>query len=219
MVTKHLIPQDIADTYEVHEWRNAAGVLTTAHPEEWSDILAVLREFAFRRSEILKGGGRKSVIAQRIDTFLENRGWKERKFNITIKVAEGDERASPTHKVDCFKGKVGLEIEWNNKDPFYDRDLNNFRLLFELRVMDVGVIITRASHLQEIFRALGKKVADKYGASTTHMDKLLPRLEGGGGGGCPILAFGITRRKYIEDDLPIVATGVEEDEEPYDHDL
>jgi Restriction endonuclease BglII len=32
------------------------------------------------------------------------------------------------------RGRVGLEIEWNNKDPFFDRDLNNFRLLFELRV-------------------------------------------------------------------------------------
>lgn len=48
----------------------------------------------------------------------------------------------------CFKERVGLEIEWNNKDPFFDRDLNNFRLLFDLRVIDAGVIITRASHLQ-----------------------------------------------------------------------
>ena len=102
---------------------------------------------------------------------------------------------SPTHKVDCFKGLVGLEIEWNNKDPFFDRDLNNFRLLFDLRVIDVGVIVTRATHLQEIFRNLGKKVSDKYGSSTTHMDKLVPRLEGGGGGGCPILVFGITHGK------------------------
>ena len=117
---------------------------------------------------------------------------------------------SPTHKVDCFKGCVGLEIEWNNKDPFFDRDLNNFRLLFDLRVIDVGVIVTRATQLQEIFKGLGKKVADKYGSSTTHMDKLMPRLEGGGGGGCPILVFGITREKYVEDAAPIVEQTVAE---------
>ncbi len=193
-------------TYEVHEWRNAAGVLSTAHPEEWEDILDVLAAFEFKRSEILKGGGRKSVIAQRIDGFLENRGWKEKKFATKIRVDQ-EERDSPTHKVDCFKGRVGLEIEWNNKDPFFDRDLNNFRLLFDLRVIDAGVIITRASHLQNVFKGLGKKVADKYGASTTHMDKLLPRIEGGGGGGCPILAFGITEQKYVEDDAPIIETG------------
>ena len=209
MVTKHLVPEDLRTSFQVEEWRNAAGILHTAHQQEWQDIIDCLRSFRFLRSEVLTGGGRKSVIAQRIDDFLEARGWVEKKFATKIKVDER-EWDSPTHKVDCFKGLVGLEIEWNNKDPFFDRDLNNFRLLFDLRVIDVGVIVTRATHLQEIFRNLGKKVADKYGSSTTHMDKLLPRLEGGGGGGCPILVFGITREKYVEDAAPIVEPAVAE---------
>ncbi|MBA2934130.1 restriction endonuclease [Sphingomonas sp. CGMCC 1.13654] len=215
MVTTHLIPADVAELYEVHEWRNATGILSTAHPAEWDEIIAALREFRFLRSEVLKGGGRKSVIASRFDGFLTERGWEERKFATSIRV-DREERDSPTHKVDCFKGRVGLEIEWNNKDPFFDRDLNNFRLLFDLRVIDVGVILTRSSHLQTIFKSLGKKVADKYGASTTHMDKLLPRLEGGGGGGCPILAFGITRNLYVEDEAPIemaIDEGADDDAE------
>jgi len=203
MVTTHLIPADIAADYEVHEWRNATGIMQTAHLNEWQDILDALRESQFRRSELLKGGGGKSVIAQRIDSFLADRDWKEKKFATKIRV-DADEWDSPTHKVDCFKGRVGLEIEWNNKDPFYDRDLNNFRLLFDLRVIEVGVIITRASKLQAIFKSISAKVGKKYGASTTHMDKLLPRIEGGGGGGCPILAFGITGAKYVEDNKPIV---------------
>jgi hypothetical protein len=52
VVTLHLIPGDVAQTYEVHEWRNAAGVLSTAHPPEWEDIIDVLRMFEFRRSEV-----------------------------------------------------------------------------------------------------------------------------------------------------------------------
>lgn len=207
----HLVPSDIIATYEVHEWRNATGVLSTAHPSEWEDIIAVLRAFEFKRSELLAGGGGKSVISTRIDKFLEAREWRETKFDTSIRVDE-IERDSPTHKVDCFKGRVGLEIEWNNKDPFFDRDLNNFRLLFDLRVIDVGVIITRASNLQALFKSISKKVGNKYGASTTHMDKLLPRLEGGGGGGCPVLAFGITREKYVEDDLPIIENGPTNDD-------
>jgi Restriction endonuclease BglII len=199
-----LILEDIAADYEVHEWRNATGVLQTAHLSEWQDIIAALRTFQFRRSELLKGGGAKSIIAQRIDSFLTARQWKEKKFATKIRV-DAEEWDSPTHKVDCFKGHVGLEIEWNNKVPFYDRDLNNFRLLFDLRVIEVGVIVTRASNLQTIFRSLGPKVGNKYGASTTHMEKLLPRIEGGGGGGCPILAFGITSAKYVEDNAPIVS--------------
>jgi hypothetical protein len=218
MSTTHLIPADIQAAYEVHEWRNAAGVLQTAHPEQWQDVLDCLRAFEFRRSEVLKGGGGKSVIAARIDGYLEQRGWVEKKFDTNIRV-DDTERDSPTHKVDCFKGCVGLEIEWNNKDPFFDRDLNNFRLLFDLRVIEVGIIVTRASPLQQIFKSLGKKVGAKYGASTTHMDKLLPRLEGGGGGGCPILAFGITHAKYVEDDLPIIENQADEDESSGDSDL
>jgi hypothetical protein len=72
-------------------------------------------------------------------------------------------------------------------------------------VIEVGVIVTRASNIQTIFKSLGPKVGNKYGASTTHMEKLLPRIEGGGGGGCPILAVGITSAKYVEDNAPIVA--------------
>lgn len=92
---------------------------------------------------------------------------------------------------------MALEVEWNNKDPFFDRDLNNFRLLFELRAIDVGVIITRSSELQAIFNALGKGAS--YGNSTTHMNKLVPRLEGGGGGGCPVVTFGIRSEAYVND--------------------
>jgi Restriction endonuclease BglII len=211
MVTLHLVPADITESYVVHEWRNAAGVLAAAHPNEWADVLGALREFQFLRSDLLRGGGSKSVIARRFDDLLAAKGWREKSFATKIRV-DHDERDSPTHKVDCFKGCVGLEIEWNNKDPFFDRDLNNFRLLFDLRVIDAGIIVTRSSRLQAIFKGLGKKVADKYGASTTHMDKLLPRLEGGGGGGCPILAFGITEKKYVEDDAPIVEQPAAEEE-------
>jgi len=85
----------------------------------------------------------------------------------------------------------------DNKDPFFDRDLNNFRILFELQAVSVGVIITRCDELQEVFDDLGR--GSSYGASTTHMSKLLPRINGGGGGGCPTLVFGITKRLYAED--------------------
>lgn len=85
-------------------------------------------------------------------------------------------------------------MEWNNKDPFFDSDLNNFRLLFDLRVVNVGIIITRCTELQKIFDKIGRGAS--YGASTTHMEKLIPRIEGGSGGGCPLLVFGIKESLY-----------------------
>lgn len=148
------------------------------------------------KSALVIGGGRKSDVAGWIDGEFEKKQWRERQFDTKI-VVDNAEIRSPTHKVDCFKNRVALEIEWNNKDPFYDRDLNNFRLLFELRTVSVGVIITRCDELQSIVAKLGR--GESFGASTTHMSKLLPRIEGGGGGGCPILVFGISSKLYVED--------------------
>jgi hypothetical protein len=72
--------------------------------------------------------------------------------------------------------------------------LNNFRLLKELRVLSIGVIITRLSELQGLFNQLGK--GQSYGASTTHMDKLVPKVDGGGAGGCPLLLVGMGMACY-----------------------
>ncbi|MBZ0223277.1 MAG: hypothetical protein K8F35_09625 [Dokdonella sp.] len=186
----------IREHYEVHEWRHATAILAADFPAEFSDIQAVLDEFRLYRSKVQAPGGAKSEISGWIDGQLTARGWVEKKFTTQIRV---DDHAmdTPTHKVDCFKNRVALEIEWNNKDPFYDRDLNNFRLLFDLRAISVGVIITRCSELQTIFNGLGKGTS--YGNSTTHMAKLLPRIEGGSGGGCPVLVFGISERLYVDD--------------------
>lgn len=190
------LSQFIRNNYEIHEWRHASAILASDFPSEWADIQAVLEGFRLYRSQVLTPGGRKSDIAGWIDAQFEGRGWVEKKFATQIKVDEHTMDA-PTHKVDCFKNGVALEIEWNNKDPFYDRDLNNFRLLFDLRAISVGVIITRCSELQAIFDDLGR--GKSYGNSTTHMAKLLPRIEGGSGGGCPLLVFGITPALFVED--------------------
>lgn len=203
MSTLHLVPQDLLELYHVKEWRNATGVLQTACPNEWSDIVDVLRSFRLRRSEIEAAGKNRSPISRQIDGAFYRRGWIEKNFQTAVRI-DGDEYDSPTHSVDCFKNRIALEVEWNNKDPFFDRDLNNFRLLFDIRAIDVGVIITRATELQQIFNSLGK--GSSYGSSTTHHTKLWPRLDGGGGGGCPVLTFAITPSLYLDDGPPTIDT-------------
>jgi len=203
MTTLHLVPEDLQKLYLVKEWRNAAGILATSCPDEWKQIIEVLRAFRLLRSEVQAAGKNRSPISRQIDGAFYGLGWKEKNFQTSIKI-DGVEYESPTHKVDCFKGRVALELEWNNKDPFFDRDLNNFRLLFDLRAIDVGVIVTRSSELQKIFKSLGK--GSSYGNSTTHHEKLWPRLDGGGGGGCPVLTFAITPALYVDDGPPTAAT-------------
>jgi hypothetical protein len=198
MSTIHLVPGDLRERYHVKEWRNATGVLATACPAEWEDVQAVLRGFRLLKSEVLVGGGNRSLVSQRIDEALYARGWEEKDFATSITV-DRNTVDSPTHAVDCFRNGVAVEMEWNNKDPFFDRDLNNFRLLFELRAIQVGIIITRSWELQELFKRLGKGAS--YGKATTHHEKLWPKVEGGGGGGCPVLTFAI-RPINFEDDGP-----------------
>lgn len=192
---KNDLPPFIRDNYEVHEIRHALAILKTDFPNEFREICSLLMEFRLKKSHIVEAGGRKSKVAESIDSELIKMGWKERLFDTKFHV-DGVVRNSPTHKVDCFKNEIALEIEWNNKDPFFDRDLNNFRLLFELRAVSVGVIITRCDELQDVFDELGR--GSSFGMSTTHMSKLLPKLEGGGGGGCPIVVFGISKKLLVD---------------------
>ena len=196
MTIRSFVPDDISARYEVREWRNGLAILSAAHAEEWANIHEVLRGFSFLKSEVMTPGGSKGLMAGKLDSHFTRLGWVEKKFDTKI-VVDDAEHVTPTHKIDCYKNRVALEVEWNNKDPFFDRDLNNFRLLFDLRAIEVGVIITRCSELQQIFNRLGR--GPSFGNSTTHMAKLLPRLEGGSGGGCPVVVFGISAECYVED--------------------
>lgn len=121
-------PQKIRDAYEIHEWKHASAILQSDFPDEWADLVAVLSGIRVRRSHVLVGGGGRSKITQSIDRAFYARGWVEKKWETKIVVDELTTE-SPTHKVDCYKNRVAVEIEWSNKDPFFDRDLNNFRLL------------------------------------------------------------------------------------------
>lgn len=112
-----------------------------------------------------------------------------------------------THIIDYVKGRVAFDVEWNSKDQTFDRDLFAFSEFFKYKKISVGVILTRSNDLDDVFAKLGtftdksgveRPVKAKYGASTTHMGKLLPRLEAGRQGGCPVVVFGITRKSISD---------------------
>jgi hypothetical protein len=189
----NLIPAALRKRFHFEERHHAISILSVDFPEQFKDIMHSLEAFHLKKSAIVISGGARSTIPQDIDGSLSKRGWKEKRFDIKITV---DEHPIPivTHKLDNVKDRVGLEVEWNNKTEFYDRDLNNFRLLWELRVLSVGVIVTRLSELQHIFDELG--IGAKYGNSTTHWDKLIPKVDSGGAGGCPLLLVGMGKASY-----------------------
>jgi len=190
--------------WDCYDWRNGRTIVEHGHPSGWADIVGVLGSFKLLHSDIAKKGGRKTAVATAIDSQFYVKDWKEKKFETAILV-DGKKSDSPTHKVDCYRDNIAIEVEWNNKDPFFDRDLNNFRLLFDLRVVDVGIVVTRSSELQRWLQARYadfNKSADTFGPSTTHFDKLDTRIVGGGAGGCPVMVFAMTPDLYVDDRLP-----------------
>lgn len=184
--------------YYIQSYQHSIAILKQDFTEEFIEILEILNDFQLLASDIITPGGSKSPISSKIDSEFYKKNWLEKEF-YTSKSIDGSVYNTPTHKIDCYKNRIAFEIEWNNKDPFYDRDLNNFRLLYDLKAISVGIILTRCTSLQKLFAQLGK--GKSYGNSTTHIDKLTPRIEGNGAGGCPLLIIGIHENNYVDDRL------------------
>jgi Restriction endonuclease BglII len=192
-------PEEFKVKYEIREWGHALAILASDFPEQLQDIIDILIKFELRKSSIIASGGGKSKISEYIDGMLAKKGWVEKGFDTAV-IIDGVAHKTPTHKVDCVKARVALDIEWNNKTEFYDRDLNNFRILHTLKAISVGIIVTRTTNLQvEVFNNLGEAIQKKYGSSTTYLDKLIPRIEGGGAGGCPLLVVAIKPGAFVDD--------------------
>ena len=179
----------LKDNYEIYDQRHAFTILENDFPSQFKDLMDLINKFKIKKEWIIKGGGGKTEIAKNIESHFNKRGWREKSFTVKNSI-NGVETISETNKIDCFKGKIGLEIQWNNKTEFYDRDLNTFKRLHELKQMDVGIMITRDRDVDRtVKKRFEKKIADKYGPSSTIFEKFINKLNQGSGGSVPILTF------------------------------
>ena len=152
--------------FEILVLHHAEAILKHDMPEAVNEIESVLIEATIPVKELIHGGGGEGELTQRLRRSLSNIGWGKHNFEIK-KIIDGVEKESTSHEIDHVKrfktGTFALEIEWNNKDPFYDRDLENFKRLHADGVISVGGIITRGSSLQESLRELVEQFAIKEG--------------------------------------------------------
>lgn len=202
------IPDDIARRYEFYNFGHALEILQTSCTDEWNDILFALAQLVITTTEIINPGGNESPIPKKFSDVLRPIGWREIRFSGDLHVNVYDRNGGGVvenkvlsnyidgHNIDYVKGKVAFDLEWNSKDQTFDRDILAMKTFFDSGLIDAGVIVTRAENLNEVFRSLG--VMTKYGASTTWMGKLTPRLDSRRQGGCPILAIGITKECVID---------------------
>jgi len=207
MSWEQYIPEDISCLYEIHDFKHAAAILSKEFPSEFDEICDALRQFRFSTDDIIISGGNESHIPKIFSGILRPMGWMEKNLEAELSVFELKGKNNKilkntinhgSHKVDYLKGRVAFDLEWNSKDQTFDRDLYAFRAFFEYNAISLGVLVTRCNDLDQVFRNLG--VIGKYGASTTHIGKLIPRLEAGRNGGCPVIVFGIKKSLLIDYD-------------------
>lgn len=144
--------------FQVEFLSHAKAILEGDFPEVLTELEEVLLTQRIPMDEIIGSGGGETKATQRIRRALDAKGWKKTCFEVK-KVINGVEKESQSHEVDHVRtvadgSVVACEIEWNNKDPFYDRDLENFKRLHAEGAISVGVIITRGKSLQDNMRSL-----------------------------------------------------------------
>ena len=201
----NLIPGSIAGKYEFYNFNSALEILTQSYPEEFAELVQTLERFEIRLDDILEKGGNESNIPKKLSELLRPLDWREMEISgdLVVRLLEGKKRKEvyrefalkefiSGHKIDYVKGNVAIDMEWNSKDQTFDRDLYAFRTFYECGVITCGVIITRSETMNQIFSYLGNDIKRKYGASTTWMGKLLPRIHARRHGGCPLLIVGLT---------------------------
>lgn len=119
-------------------------------------------------SEIIGGGGGEAKVTQRLRRSLAAQGWTKHNFELR-KTVDGVAKESISHEIDHVRpsknGTFALEIEWNNKDPFFDRDLENFKRLHAEGAISVGAIVTRGSEMQSGMRQRIQEFAEIRGIS------------------------------------------------------
>ncbi|TKR30622.1 restriction endonuclease [Luteimonas gilva] len=137
--------------FEIVFLSHAQAILEIDFPIAVKELESKLLEFEIPVQEIIGSGGGESKGTQRLRRSLAVEGWKKTNFEIK-KTINGTDRGSTSHEVDHVrtleKGVIALELEWNNKDPFFDRDLENFKRLHAEGAISVGAIVTRGQELQ-----------------------------------------------------------------------
>lgn len=162
----HLMFEElIAKGFQIEFQSHARAILGTDFAPAIQELEAILGTTTVPIEEIIAGGGGEAKGTQRLRRALSTAGWKKTTFKIEKRIND-QPRESQSHEVDHVRefldgSRIALEIEWNNKDPFYDRDLENFKRLHADGAISVGVIVTRGKSLHENMREMVHRFIDE----------------------------------------------------------
>lgn len=151
--------------FQVEFQSHAKAILGTDFRDAVVELETALAETTIPIEEIIGSGGGESKGTQRLRRSLAAVGWIKTTFTIEKRI-NGVPRESQSHEVDHVRtfedgSRIALEIEWNNKDPFYDRDLENFKRLHADGAISIGIIVTRGRSLHANMRGLVRRFMDE----------------------------------------------------------
>jgi Restriction endonuclease BglII len=148
--------------FQIEFHSHAEAILGVDFPEVAEQLEAILSGAMIPIDEIVASGGGETKSTQRLRRAPEDRGWIKHRFEIQ-RTIDGIARESISHEIDHVArfeaGVVALEIEWNNKDPFFDRDLENFKRLHSDGAISLGILITRGISMQDKMRSMVHRYA------------------------------------------------------------
>jgi len=162
----------VAKGYQVKFLSHAKAILGVDFPIAVAELEDALLQQTIPIEEIVGSGGGETKGTQRLRRNLVARNWRQDTFTI-VKSINGERKESISHKVDhvrvfesedLSRSRIALEIEWNNKDPFFDRDLENFKRLHVEGAISVGIIVTRGTTLQDELKTLVRRWVDEVDA-------------------------------------------------------
>jgi hypothetical protein len=124
-------------------------------------------------NHIIKRGGGQADQTKDLTHKFVHRGWEKNRITVQNTITfenKYDEKQSDStsHEIDHIlenaDGKLAaLEIEWNNKDEFFDRDFQAMRRLYELDIIDLGIILTRGPKLELQFKGVVSEFFEREG--------------------------------------------------------
>lgn len=152
--------------FDIAICNHAGAILSLDFPDIAAELEEALLEASIPIEELIGSGGGEALSTQRLRRRLYQAGWPKHNFNFQL-IVDGVETVGISHEIDHVRradgGTIALEIEWNNKDPFFDRDLENFQRLHSQSAISIGVIITRGASLQEGIIGMVERCLQKHG--------------------------------------------------------
>lgn len=162
--------------WDIQSLNFADIILESEFPEQTDILLDTLLQTNFDiEQSIIKSGGGLATQTQALASRFNEIGkknvvkiFREIVFTGTFRNISSEDSS---HEIDhlCQNSEnqfLAIEIEWNNKDEFYDRDFQSLKRLYEAHIIEAGIIVTRGTSLEGALLPMVEKYFSDYSVNS-----------------------------------------------------